>query len=207
MVPFLPPPIEQDHEVNYESDGNEASNRHVHLWSLRRRSVGLRLASACQLVPSIRLKGILPMATTSACDWDRGRAEAGAMDVRPLACGIAATNRSIAPTSVLISTKAQRGFGMVHYNASQLIAHPVRLGACRKTCGAWWGRNVQRLRKAAGLTQAQLAERMGVDRAYVSGLELGERNPTIVTLWHAAKALEAKIRSLFDEEKASRRAR
>jgi transcriptional regulator with XRE-family HTH domain len=29
---------------------------------------------------------------------------------------------------------------------------------------------------------------MGVDRAYVSGLELGQRNPTIVTLWHIAKA-------------------
>ena len=33
-----------------------------------------------------------------------------------------------------------------------------------------------------------LHNRMGVDRAYVSGLELGQRNPTVVTLWHAAKA-------------------
>jgi transcriptional regulator with XRE-family HTH domain len=40
--------------------------------------------------------------------------------------------------------------------------------------------------------QAALADRMGVDRAYVSGLELGQRNPTIVTLWHIAKALEVK---------------
>jgi DNA-binding XRE family transcriptional regulator len=40
------------------------------------------------------------------------------------------------------------------------------------------GRNVRRLRIAAGLSQAQLAERMGVDRAYVSGLELGQRNPS-----------------------------
>jgi transcriptional regulator with XRE-family HTH domain len=53
------------------------------------------------------------------------------------------------------------------------------------------GRNVQRLRTEAGLSQAALAERMGVDRAYVSGLELGQRNPTIVTLWHIAKALGA----------------
>jgi transcriptional regulator with XRE-family HTH domain len=42
------------------------------------------------------------------------------------------------------------------------------------------GRNVRRLRIVAGLSQAELAERMGVDRAYVSGLELGQRNPTIV---------------------------
>jgi transcriptional regulator with XRE-family HTH domain len=69
------------------------------------------------------------------------------------------------------------------------------------------GRNVQRLRIAAGLSQAKLAERMGVDRAYVSGLELGQRNPTIVTLWHIAKALEVKVRTFFDEEKPRRRAR
>jgi transcriptional regulator with XRE-family HTH domain len=40
---------------------------------------------------------------------------------------------------------------------------------------------------------------MGVDRAYVSGLEQGARNPTIVTLWHVASALGVKVRALFDE--------
>jgi transcriptional regulator with XRE-family HTH domain len=67
------------------------------------------------------------------------------------------------------------------------------------------GRNVKRLRIAAGLSQAKLAERMGVDRAYVSGLELGQRNPTIVTLWNIAKALGAKLRPFFEEEKPPRR--
>lgn len=66
------------------------------------------------------------------------------------------------------------------------------------------GRNVKRLRIAAGLSQAALAERMGVDRAYVSGLELGQRNPTIVTLWHLGKALGVKLRSFFDEERPRR---
>jgi transcriptional regulator with XRE-family HTH domain len=66
------------------------------------------------------------------------------------------------------------------------------------------GRNVRRLRIAADLSQAELAERMGVDRAYVSGLELGQRNPTIVTLWHIAKALGVKLRLFFDEEKPRR---
>lgn len=61
------------------------------------------------------------------------------------------------------------------------------------------GRNVKRLRIAADLSQAELAERMGVDRAYVSGLETGRRNPTIVTLWHTARALGVKLRSFFDE--------
>jgi len=63
------------------------------------------------------------------------------------------------------------------------------------------GRNVKRLRTAAGISQAKLAERMGVDRAYVSGLELGQRNPTVITLWHIAKALGVKLRSFFDEGK------
>jgi transcriptional regulator with XRE-family HTH domain len=61
------------------------------------------------------------------------------------------------------------------------------------------GHNVRRLRIAAGISQAKLAERLGVDRAYVSGLELGTRNPTIVTLWHVAKALGVKLRAFFDE--------
>ena len=69
------------------------------------------------------------------------------------------------------------------------------------------GRNVRRLRTAAGLTQAELSERMGMDRAYVSGLELGERNPTVVTLWHVAQALGVKVRTFFDEKKPSARSR
>ncbi len=63
------------------------------------------------------------------------------------------------------------------------------------------GRSVKRLRIAAGLTQAGLADRMGVDRAYVSGLELGQRNPTVVTLWHITKALGVSLKTLFDDEK------
>jgi transcriptional regulator with XRE-family HTH domain len=61
------------------------------------------------------------------------------------------------------------------------------------------GRNVRRLRIAAGLSQAALAERMGVDRAYLSGLELGQRNPTILTLWHAGKALGVRPGDFFAE--------
>lgn len=66
------------------------------------------------------------------------------------------------------------------------------------------GRNVKRLRIAAGLSQAELAERMGVDRAYVSGLEPGQHNPTVVTLWHIAKALGVKLKPFFEEEKPPR---
>jgi transcriptional regulator with XRE-family HTH domain len=71
----------------------------------------------------------------------------------------------------------------------------------RKTVGL----NVKRLRIAAGITQAELADRMGIDRAYVSGLELGRRNPTIVSLWHTAEALGAKVQMFFEDVKPSRR--
>ena len=63
------------------------------------------------------------------------------------------------------------------------------------------GQNVRRLRLAAKISQAELAERMGVDRSYVSGLELGTRNPTVVTLWHIAKALAVPLRSFFEERR------
>jgi transcriptional regulator with XRE-family HTH domain len=66
------------------------------------------------------------------------------------------------------------------------------------------GSNVRRLRRAAGISQAELANRMGVDRAYVSGLELGQRNPTVVTLWHLAQALNVHLRDLFGAPTRSR---
>jgi transcriptional regulator with XRE-family HTH domain len=51
------------------------------------------------------------------------------------------------------------------------------------------GRNVERLRRAQDLTQEQLAERSGFSQQYISGLENGRRNPTIVTLYEIATAL------------------
>jgi transcriptional regulator with XRE-family HTH domain len=68
------------------------------------------------------------------------------------------------------------------------------------------GTNVRRLRIAAGLTQAKLAEGMSVDRAYISALEKGERNPTIITLWHTAKALGVRVGALFEEPRGRKRA-
>jgi transcriptional regulator with XRE-family HTH domain len=52
---------------------------------------------------------------------------------------------------------------------------------------------------------AQLAERVGVDRAYVSGLEQGSRNPTIITLWHVAEALGGKLEKLTREPRSTKR--
>jgi len=51
------------------------------------------------------------------------------------------------------------------------------------------GRNVRRIRQKKGLTQEQLAERSGFSQQYISGLEQGRRNPTVVTLYELANAL------------------
>jgi transcriptional regulator with XRE-family HTH domain len=53
------------------------------------------------------------------------------------------------------------------------------------------GRNAARLRQAAGLTQEQLAERSGFSQQYISKLEKGGRNPTVVTLYELAEGLGA----------------
>jgi transcriptional regulator with XRE-family HTH domain len=67
------------------------------------------------------------------------------------------------------------------------------------------GRNVRAVRLAAGLSQAALADKMGVDRAYISRLELGQYNPTVLTLWHLAQALEVKVGAFFTESSIRKR--
>jgi transcriptional regulator with XRE-family HTH domain len=51
------------------------------------------------------------------------------------------------------------------------------------------GENTARIRKEKGLTQEALAEKSGLSQQYISGLENGRRNPTIVTLYEVANAL------------------
>jgi transcriptional regulator with XRE-family HTH domain len=51
------------------------------------------------------------------------------------------------------------------------------------------GENVRRIRLKKGLTQEQFAEVSGFSQQYISGLEQGRRNPTVVTLYELARAL------------------
>lgn len=51
------------------------------------------------------------------------------------------------------------------------------------------GSNVRRIRIAAGLTQEQLADTSGFTQSYISGLEAGRRNPTVVSLFELSQAL------------------
>lgn len=53
------------------------------------------------------------------------------------------------------------------------------------------GENVRRIRQDRGLTQEQFADLSGFSQQYLSGLERGRRNPTVVTLFELATALKA----------------
>lgn len=51
------------------------------------------------------------------------------------------------------------------------------------------GENVLRLRLRKGLTQEKLAEATGFSQQYISGLERGLRNPTVVSVYEISQAL------------------
>lgn len=53
------------------------------------------------------------------------------------------------------------------------------------------GRNVRLARAKTGMTQERLAEVSGFSQQYISDLERGRRNPTIVSLYEIAQALGA----------------
>ena len=60
-----------------------------------------------------------------------------------------------------------------------------------------FGERLQTLRKERGLTQEELAFKVGVDRSYLGFVERGERNPTLIILYRIAKALKISLAELF----------
>ncbi|APT60442.1 hypothetical protein RGI145_24160 (plasmid) [Roseomonas gilardii] len=61
------------------------------------------------------------------------------------------------------------------------------------------GERVNALRVALGLSQEDFAGRVGLDRTYVSGIERGLRNPTLLVLLRLAQALEVPVTGLLEE--------
>jgi transcriptional regulator with XRE-family HTH domain len=51
------------------------------------------------------------------------------------------------------------------------------------------GQNVRLFRTRLGISQEELAFRSGLHRTYVSGVERGIRNPTVMIIGRLAKAL------------------
>lgn len=63
------------------------------------------------------------------------------------------------------------------------------------------GLNVLKVRRERNLSQEELSFRSGLTRAYLSGLEAGRRNPTIVSLNKLAEALGVDMELLVRNAK------
>lgn len=59
-----------------------------------------------------------------------------------------------------------------------------------------FGQNVRHLRGASGFTQERLADKADLDPTYVSGIERGVRNPTLLIIVRLAKALGVSLSEL-----------
>ena len=59
--------------------------------------------------------------------------------------------------------------------------------------------NLKRLRQGSGLSQEELAFESGLHRTYISGVERGVRNPTILVLEKIAVALKVTATELLEE--------
>jgi len=56
---------------------------------------------------------------------------------------------------------------------------------------------IRQIRLAQSLSQGDVAEKLGVHRTYISGLERGTQNPSLLTLHKIAKALKVKVGELI----------
>ena len=57
--------------------------------------------------------------------------------------------------------------------------------------------NLRRLRTEKGWSQEEYADRAGIHRTYISDIERGARNPTIMILEKLAQALDVKAAELI----------
>lgn len=60
------------------------------------------------------------------------------------------------------------------------------------------GKNVRSLRLSANMTQEKLAYEAEIDLTYVSGIERGKRNPSLLVMARMADALGVHPRDLLD---------
>jgi transcriptional regulator with XRE-family HTH domain len=67
-----------------------------------------------------------------------------------------------------------------------------------KTISKKFGKNLKKLRLEKKMSQGDIARALGVHRSYISGLERGIRNPTLINIERLAKALKMDIKRLLD---------
>jgi DNA-binding XRE family transcriptional regulator len=90
------------------------------------------------------------------------------------------------PVSGDAADVAKQKYRSIARRSPELAATVKRLGA-----------GMRELRKAAGLTQEQLAGGAKLDVKHVQAIERGIGNPTVATLLALARALEVDVRDLL----------
>jgi transcriptional regulator with XRE-family HTH domain len=60
-----------------------------------------------------------------------------------------------------------------------------------------FGRAVRELREKQQLSQEQLGYKSGLHRNYIGGVERGELNPSLASIWKLAQALDVKPSELL----------
>jgi len=60
------------------------------------------------------------------------------------------------------------------------------------------GRAIREQRERLGLSQEKLAERCGFDRTYISMLERGRRNPSLLNLLKLVRGLQTSVSKLTE---------
>jgi transcriptional regulator with XRE-family HTH domain len=67
------------------------------------------------------------------------------------------------------------------------------------------GLNLKRFREERRFSQEAFADHCGLHRTYISGIERGVRNPTVLIVERIAKALKVSAAELLQDVKASAR--
>ena len=60
------------------------------------------------------------------------------------------------------------------------------------------GKELKYLRKKAGFTQEELAEKIGVHPTYIGKIEGGKSNPSTIMLFKISRALKTKLHKIFE---------
>ncbi|MDW3182654.1 MAG: helix-turn-helix transcriptional regulator [Roseobacter sp.] len=58
-------------------------------------------------------------------------------------------------------------------------------------------KNIQRIRREKELSQEDVAHRANIHQTYLSGVETGKRNPSILVVERIAKALGVDVSEIF----------
>lgn len=59
------------------------------------------------------------------------------------------------------------------------------------------GENLKKIRTSKSITQTEFAEKLGVDKSFVSNIENGKTNPTLSTITNLAQALGVSTNELL----------